>query len=226
MAAVIQQLTEHKTNTNTKFITIMALSCIPKSVLSSASCQENPSGVSNHLFVVPLANVGSIVADDAKNQYNITLPTSQDALQGYRIDYKSQTGQVTSEDNGTGKGWTGSTTGRVEMSEDDMAYTARVLHNSDKNLYFVATGNKKAGTTEGTYLDEYIVIGNENGEAEIQVYMNRGKSFIELESQGAYTTLKPGAKLEWTVKWYLLPVNAQQDIQKECRNLITTLLGK
>ena len=64
------------------------------------------------------------------------------------------------------------------------------------------------------------------GEAEIQVYMNRGKSFIELESQGAYTTLEPGAKLEWTVKWYLLPVNAQQDIQKECRNLITTLLGK
>ena len=64
------------------------------------------------------------------------------------------------------------------------------------------------------------------GEAEIQVYMNRGKSFIELESQGAYTTLEPGAKLEWTVKWYLLPVNAQQDIQKGCRNLITTLLGK
>lgn len=44
-------------------------------------------------------------------------------------------------------------------------------------------------------------------EAEIQVYVNRGKSYIELESQGAYTTLKPGEKVSWTVKWYLLSVN-------------------
>ena len=44
------------------------------------------------------------------------------------------------------------------------------------------------------------------GEAEIQIYMNRGKSFIELESQGAYTTLKPHEALNWTVRWYLLPV--------------------
>ena len=44
-------------------------------------------------------------------------------------------------------------------------------------------------------------------EAEIQVYVNRGKSYIELESQGVYTTLKPGEKVSWTVKWYLLSVN-------------------
>ena len=44
-------------------------------------------------------------------------------------------------------------------------------------------------------------------EAEIQVYVNRRKSYIELESQGAYTTLKPGEKVSWTVKWYLLSVN-------------------
>ena len=43
-------------------------------------------------------------------------------------------------------------------------------------------------------------------EAEIQVYVNRGKSYIELESQGAYTTLKPHEALNWTVRWYLLPV--------------------
>ena len=169
----------------------MALSCIPKSVLSSANCQENPSGVSNHMFVVPLANVGSIVADDAKNQYNITLPTNQDALQGYRIDYKSQTGQVTSEDNGTGKGWTGSTTGRVEMSEDDMAF---------KNLYFVATGNKKAGTTEGSFLDEYIVIGNENGEAEIQVTFDSGTA--RTDDHGQTFTVSCGYMKYPVTKWY------------------------
>ena len=43
------------------------------------------------------------------------------------------------------------------------------------------------------------------GEAEIQVYVNRGKTYIELESQGAYTTLAPGADLSWTVRWYLQP---------------------
>lgn len=43
-------------------------------------------------------------------------------------------------------------------------------------------------------------------EAEIQVYVNRGKTYIELESQGAYTTLKPHEQLSWTVRWYLVPV--------------------
>ena len=42
-------------------------------------------------------------------------------------------------------------------------------------------------------------------EAEIQVYVNRGKAHIELESQGAYTTLKPHESLSWTVRWYLQP---------------------
>jgi hypothetical protein len=44
------------------------------------------------------------------------------------------------------------------------------------------------------------------GEAEVQVYVNRGKSYIELESQGAYKQLQPGECLTWTVRWYLLPV--------------------
>ena len=42
-------------------------------------------------------------------------------------------------------------------------------------------------------------------EAEIQVYVNRGKAHIELESQGAYMTLQPKGELNWTVRWYLLP---------------------
>lgn len=40
-------------------------------------------------------------------------------------------------------------------------------------------------------------------EAEIQVYVHQGKVYVELEEQGAYTTLAPGAKLDWTVCWYL-----------------------
>ncbi|MCR4824565.1 MAG: DUF4380 domain-containing protein [Bacteroidales bacterium] len=42
-------------------------------------------------------------------------------------------------------------------------------------------------------------------EAEIQIYVNTGKTFVEVEEQGPYTTLEPGSELDWTVRWYLLP---------------------
>lgn len=62
------------------------------------------------------------------------------------------------------------------------------------------------------------------GEAEIQVYMNRGKTFIELESQGAYKTLKPNEALSWTVRWYLLPVEGDAQpsakLLKEAKNCL------
>lgn len=42
-------------------------------------------------------------------------------------------------------------------------------------------------------------------EAEIQVYVNTGKTFVEIEQQGPYTTLAPGEALDWTVRWMLVP---------------------
>ena len=48
-------------------------------------------------------------------------------------------------------------------------------------------------------------------EAEVQVYVNRGKTYIELESQGAYTELEPGAQLSWTVRWYLKAAEANRE---------------
>ena len=47
------------------------------------------------------------------------------------------------------------------------------------------------------------------GEAEIQVYVNRGKAHIELESQGAYQLLQPKESLSWTVRWYLVPIEGE-----------------
>ena len=56
-------------------------------------------------------------------------------------------------------------------------------------------------------------------EAEVQIYVNRGKTYIELESQGAYTELKPGESLDWTVRWYLLqdetPVKPSEALVKK-----------
>lgn len=40
-------------------------------------------------------------------------------------------------------------------------------------------------------------------EAEIQVYVHNGAAYVELESQGAYTELAPGASTSWTVSWQL-----------------------
>lgn len=53
------------------------------------------------------------------------------------------------------------------------------------------------------------------GEAEIQVYVNRGKSYIELESQGAYVTLTPGSQLSWTVRWQLFPVDEESQLPEK-----------
>ena len=52
------------------------------------------------------------------------------------------------------------------------------------------------------------------GEAEIQVYVNMRKTYIELESQGAYTTLEPGGQLHWTVRWSLLPFEGENTPSK------------
>lgn len=175
----------------------MSLSCIPKSVLSSANCQENPAGLGNHLFAVPLDSnhIATIVANEEKNQYDITpAGGTTAALKGCRIDYKSQTGQYTSEDNGTGKGWSATCTGRVELSEDDMAHTSRILHNSDQNLYFLYTGK----TVDGK--KEFIVIGNENGEAEWAVAADTGTA--RNDDHGQTFTVTCAYQLYPITKWY------------------------
>ena len=62
------------------------------------------------------------------------------------------------------------------------------------------------------------------GEAEIQVYVNRGKTYIELESQGAYTTLKPHEQLNWTVRWYLRPVEEAALPSKKLIKMVKDIL--
>ncbi|MCQ2228838.1 MAG: DUF4380 domain-containing protein [Bacteroidales bacterium] len=47
------------------------------------------------------------------------------------------------------------------------------------------------------------------GEAEIQVYVHQGKMYVEIESQGAYTELQPGQSLDWSVRWYLMPLEGE-----------------
>ena len=61
-------------------------------------------------------------------------------------------------------------------------------------------------------------------EAEIQVYVNRGKSYIELESQGAYTTLQPDERFSWTVRWMLVPCDNEVVPSKKLIDQVHRLL--
>lgn len=63
-------------------------------------------------------------------------------------------------------------------------------------------------------------------EAEIQVYLNRGKTYIELESQGAYTTLQPKGQLSWTVRWYLLPCDGTAEPSESLLQQVRKALKK
>ena len=51
-------------------------------------------------------------------------------------------------------------------------------------------------------------------EAEIQIYANPGKTFVEIEEQGAYTTLAAGEELDWTVTWYLVAHDLKNEPSK------------
>lgn len=152
------------------------MACNFKSVLKGNNeCKDNPAGLSNYCMVVPFANIDEIsVKLDANNkeinQYDITPKgTPATALKGYRVDFKTQTGQVTSEDNGPGKGWTGTGTGRVEIGEDDMAIMSRTLSNLDGNfLVFFPTGNKVDDKPE------WKVVGNPEGDCQFSTGADSG----------------------------------------------------
>jgi hypothetical protein len=41
------------------------------------------------------------------------------------------------------------------------------------------------------------------GEAEIELYTDPGRTYVEVENQGAYVSLPPGAASTWPVRWFL-----------------------
>jgi hypothetical protein len=42
------------------------------------------------------------------------------------------------------------------------------------------------------------------GEDDFEVYINKGKTYIELENQGAYLEIAPGSSYTWTVRWKVI----------------------
>jgi len=181
------------------------MACNFNSVLKGSNlCKENPAGVSNYCMIVPLDSnhVASIEVNDAKNQYTITPAGSgATALKGYRVDFKGQTGQVTSEDNGPGKGNTVTGTGRVEIGIDEMAVLSRTLSNLDGNfLCLFPTGVKKAQTGSETALTEWLVVGNPTGDITWSRASDTGAA--RGDDHGTTFTVVCDFQVYDTVKWY------------------------
>ncbi len=174
------------------------MACNLKNVVSNAaSCKENPAGLSNYAMVVPLDSdhISAIGPHDGKPEYVITPPQGSESLKGFRIEFKNQTGRVSSEDNGDGKAWTMTGTGRVEKNERDMAYVSRVLSNMDgKYLVFFPTGKIEDGKVE------WKVVGNELGENTFQSAGDSGEA--RNDDHGLTFTVTCGYQVYPTMFWY------------------------
>ena len=129
--------------------------------------------MSSYCMIVPFGSavgdadgsIDEVTVSDDKNMYTITPNGTSGALKGYRVDFKGQTGQVTSEDNGPGKGNTVTGTGRVEIGIDEMAVLSRTLSNLDGDfLVFFPTGVKKDPSGGSTPQTEWLVVGNPTGD--------------------------------------------------------------
>lgn len=44
------------------------------------------------------------------------------------------------------------------------------------------------------------------GQGEVEIYVDKLKSYIELENQGEYQKLEPGKSLIYSEKWYIMPI--------------------
>ena len=176
----------------------MALDCTLKHVRSSQNCGENPAGLSKYMMVVPLDSnhIAEITIDDEKNRYDITpAGNNATALKGFRIDFKSSTGQVSSEHNGEGTGWTHTGTWRVDNNEDDMAVVGRRLSNMGGGyLCFFPTGKT---TDDGK---EWKVVGNPDGD--IQYSSGNDSGVQRSDDHGTTPQVVCNYQPYDTVKWY------------------------
>ncbi|HEX5026239.1 MAG TPA: hypothetical protein VFV68_13245 [Agriterribacter sp.] len=58
-------------------------------------------------------------------------------------------------------------------------------------------------------------------EAEVEIYSNAAKSYVEIEQQGAYEELQPAGSLHWEVIWYIRKLPAHIKIEPGNPELVT-----
>ena len=57
-------------------------------------------------------------------------------------------------------------------------------------------------------------------QGEVEIYINKEKSYTELENQGAYRLLQPGETIEYIVNWYLIPIPETVKIEVGSQELV------
>lgn len=137
----------------------------------ATDCKESPGGLSGYCMVVPLRSdfIKKIGPHDANPLYVITAPSG--GLQGFKVEFKNLSGQVSSTDNGDGAAWTMTGTGLVDRNEKAMASLSRTLSNlGGKYIVFFPTGKTENGGKE------WKVVGNEFGDCSIEVTGDTGKN--------------------------------------------------
>jgi hypothetical protein len=63
------------------------------------------------------------------------------------------------------------------------------------------------------------------GEAEVELYVNSGDPFLELEAQGPYGAIAPGAASSWTVEWTAAAVPESIPVEKGSAKLVAFVRG-
>ena len=58
-------------------------------------------------------------------------------------------------------------------------------------------------------------------QGEVEIYINKEKSYTELENQGAYRLLQPGESIEYIVNWYLAPIPETVKIEVGSQELVS-----
>jgi hypothetical protein len=82
----------------------------------------------------------------------------------------------------------------------------------DQKLY--ATGSQgwlAHATSDFLFVKTFPVIAPDAvapDEGEVEIFVNRSPRYVELEHQGAFAPLEPGAAVNWTVEWHLVALPA------------------
>lgn len=66
--------------------------------------------------------------------------------------------------------------------------------------------------------DEYVAPGE--GEVEIYAHSDLAHPYIEMEQQGRFQALAPGESLEWSVRWWILPLAEQIECRVDSSSLL------
>jgi len=61
------------------------------------------------------------------------------------------------------------------------------------------------------------------GESEIELYADGAHTYVEVENQGAYASIAPGATATWTVRWYLRKLDATVSVQAGSADLLAMI---